>query len=238
MLRAFLKRFGLWPTVALFTLASVMVSVLVTLMLNGGSVDSTGVRIAILVPCIVAPLFSSQQLRLIQQLERAREELHRLSITDELTQTYNRRHFMQVAAYHLTQARQGKGLSILIFDLDDFKVVNDRYGHLIGDAVLVEVCRRCALSLRREDVFARYGGEEFVVLLPATAYHEALEVAERLRRVVVEHPIEAGGFSIPMTISLGLATQRSPHQGLDELLNRADDALYQAKQQGKNQVLG
>ncbi|WP_169336580.1 GGDEF domain-containing protein [Calidithermus timidus] len=223
---------------ALLTLASVLVSVLVTLMFNGGSVDSTGVRIAILVPCIVAPLFSSQQLRLIQQLERTREELHRLSITDELTQTYNRRYFMQVAEHCLAQARGGKGSSILIFDLDDFKAVNDRYGHLIGDAVLAEVCRRCALRLRREGVFARYGGEEFVVLLPDADYREALEVAERLRQTVAERPIEAGGFFIPVTISLGLATQRSPHQGLDELLNHADDALYRAKRQGKNRVRG
>jgi diguanylate cyclase (GGDEF)-like protein len=238
MLRAFLKRFGLWPTVALLTLASAGVSVLVTLMFNGGRVDSTAVCIAILVPCIVAPLFSTHQLKLIQQLERTHEELHRLSITDELTQTYNRRHFMQVAEHRLAQARRGKGLSILIFDLDDFKALNDRYGHLTGDAVLAEVCRRCALGLRREDVFARYGGEEFVVLLPATDYREALEVAERLRHVVAERPVEVGGFSIPVTISLGLATQRDPEQSLDELLNHADDALYQAKQQGKNQVLG
>lgn len=238
MLRAFLKRFGLWPTVAVLTLASTALSVLITLALNGWHIDSVGVRIAILVPCIVAPLFSSHQLRLIQQLERTREELHRLSITDELTQTYNRRHFMQVAEHRLAQARQGKGLSILIFDLDDFKAVNDRYGHLVGDAVLAEVCRRCALSLRREDVFARYGGEEFVVLLPATDHQEALEVAERLRRAVAERPLEVEGFSIPLTISLGLASQCSPEQGLDELLNHADDALYQAKHQGKNQVLG
>lgn len=238
MLRAFLKRFGLWPTVALLTLASVLVSVLVTLMFNGGHADSTAIRIAILVPCIVAPLFSTHQLRLIQQLERTREELHRLSITDELTQTYNRRHFMQVAEHRLAQASQGKGLSILIFDLDDFKALNDRYGHLTGDAVLAEVCRRCALSLRREDVFARYGGEEFVVLLPTTDHREALEVAERLRQVVAEHPVEVEGFAIPVTISLGLATQRGLEQSLDELLNHADDALYQAKQRGKNRVLG
>ncbi|RIH76393.1 putative diguanylate cyclase YdaM [Calidithermus terrae] len=238
MFRAFLKRFGLWPTVALLTLASVVVSVLMTLALNGWRLDSSGVRIAILVPCIVAPLFSTLQLRLIQQLERIREDLHRLSITDELTQTYNRRHFMHVAERRLAESGQGKGLSILIFDLDDFKLINDRYGHLTGDAVLAEVCRRCVPQLRQEDVFARYGGEEFVLLLPATNRTQALEVAERLRRVVAEHPIEAAGFSIPVTVSMGLASQHGSQQSLDELLNRADDALYQAKQQGKNQVLG
>lgn len=233
MFRAFLKRFGLWPTVVMLTLASAAVSVLITLALNGWRLDSSGVRIAILVPCIVAPLFSTLQLRLIQQLERIREDLHRLSITDELTQTYNRRHFMHVAERRLAESGQGRGLSILIFDLDDFKLINDRYGHLTGDAVLVQCAQRLRRLAPADAALGRYGGEELLAVWPGLVDGDA-GLAKRFATLLEGHYTD-GEHRLRVTCSIGVAWARHGDD-VGSLLRRADAALYRAKQAGRARV--
>ena len=131
-------------------------------------------------------------------------------------------------------------ISFFMFDLDHFKHVNDRHGHRVGDAVLRHVAHLCRQSLREEDLLGRYGGEEFAAVLPDTDHTEALQLAERLRRTVEEHPLRLEGCPLPLTVSVGVSTLPggSHRLSLEHLLDRADQALYGAKRAGRNTVAG
>lgn len=170
-----------------------------------------------------------------KQLEwRLVQEAH----TDALTGCANRRHFLEVARQELARIRRyGGELSVFMLDLDHFKAVNDRYGHHVGDLVLQRFVQVCRATLREEDVVGRLGGEEFAVLLPQTGQEEALEVAERLRRAVAttEVPLE-GQAPVRFTTSVGVATVAPDDAGMDQVLGRADQAVYAAKKAGRNQV--
>lgn len=237
----FLKRYGIWKTSFVLTAASIALSVAITNALNlytDGRLAVEGTLIAIIVPGILAPLFSVTQLRLMAHLDRAREELQHLSITDELTQAFNRRHFMQLAQQEFARAgRYGSVFSVIIFDIDDFKLVNDRYGHTAGDAVLRLVAEFCRQTIRQMDVFARYGGEEFVLLLPHTDETRALEVADRIRAGIASTHVAWQTAFIRVTVSVGVATHSTRVPDFDALLVSADRALYQAKDEGKNRVV-
>jgi two-component system, cell cycle response regulator len=127
-------------------------------------------------------------------------------------------------------------VSLIMFDLDHFKDVNDRYGHLCGDAVLANVGRRMKDVLRGSDLKCRYGGEEFLVLLPETPLHGARRVAETLRREIAERPIPWAGEALTVTASFGL-TQALPGEiSIQSVVARADAALYRAKEEGRNCV--
>jgi len=166
-------------------------------------------------------------------LQSANGELHRLATTDRLTGIWNRAYFEEVAAKETERAaRYGEPLSLLLFDIDHFKAINDTHGHLIGDQVLIELTRRVGEHLRANDVLARWGGEEFVIMLPHCAAAEALRVAEKLRALVQAQPFALVG---QVTASFGVADFR-PTDNLDTWLKRADDALYAAKAGGRNQV--
>jgi len=165
------------------------------------------------------------------------KETHRLSITDPLTGLYNRRHIYDEARRELERAqRYGRALSVIIFDLDRFKDVNDRFGHLAGDEVLRVMAHRCLESLRHVELIGRYGGEEFVVFVPETDVKGACQVAERLRRAISETPIETRGQFVTVTASFGVAELNGTSGDIDKLLDRADQALYMAKRSGGNQV--
>lgn len=168
-----------------------------------------------------------------QALQSANDELQRLATTDRLTGIWNRAHFEEVAAQETARAaRYGEPLSLLLFDIDYFKAINDAHGHLIGDQVLVELTRRVGEHLRANDVLARWGGEEFVIMLPHCAAAEARRVAEKLRALVEAQPFAPVGH---VTASFGVAEFR-PTDNLDTWLKRADDALYAAKAAGRNRV--
>jgi len=177
-----------------------------------------------------------------EELERANERLRSISLTDGLTQVANRRRFDQKLEEEWKRAqRHGHPLSLLLLDIDHFKKVNDELGHLVGDDCLSEVAARCASEVQRsEDLLARYGGEEFSILLPATPEQGAIEVAERVRQAVAHSPVHSGAAVAPvsLTISVGVATLVP---GLDmepqELIRQADDALYAAKESGRNRVM-
>jgi diguanylate cyclase (GGDEF)-like protein len=128
-------------------------------------------------------------------------------------------------------------VSLVIFDIDHFKKINDTHGHLTGDHVLKELAGRVRTRIRKEEIFARYGGEEFVVLLPEAANANAIEFAEQLRRLVERQTFEFEGDSIPVTISCGVATvaEEMPSEGFIKL---ADENLYKAKRTGRNKVIG
>ena len=137
-------------------------------------------------------------------------------------------------------AETGKPVSIMLFDIDHFKRVNDTYGHAIGDEVLKAVTDHVSESVRETDLLARYGGEEFVLVMPATDVEIALKVADRIRERLSHQTIPAGtaGSSVTVTISAGVASTFDPLETPDSLLKRADEALYAAKQNGRNLVFG
>lgn len=164
-----------------------------------------------------------------------------LALTDSLTGLYNRRYLMKHLESMVERARStAKPLSILMIDIDHFKVVNDTYGHATGDDVLRAVAAEIGRSVREFDLTARIGGEEFVVVMPDTSGAAALAVADRLRATIAESRAEAspGGKQPPLvTASIGLATLLGPSESVDNLLSRADDAMYRAKTAGRNRVV-
>lgn len=162
-------------------------------------------------------------------LEAYRQKAH----FDSLTTLYNRAAFMEALQDEANRVtRDGGDLSLLLMDIDDFKGINDVYGHLAGDTVLAALGRLLCQLLRREDMAARYGGEEFAVLAPFTTHQQALRMAEKLRNGIAGYNF---GSLPPVTVSIGCAAYQSGEL-LDSLIQRADLALYDAKKSGKNLV--
>ncbi len=181
--------------------------------------------------------------RLIDELTQARDELRRLSYRDGLTGVYNRRHFNdRLQAEFQRLARQAEPLSLIMADIDYFKAYNDTYGHQAGDDCLTSVARSLAGALGRPaDFLARYGGEEFAAVLPGTEHPGALHLAEVMRRAVAELDIEhrASRIGPRVTISMGVATAvPEPDSGPAQIIAAADQALYQAKQAGRDRIIG
>lgn len=162
--------------------------------------------------------------------------LRDLSIRDALTGLFNRRHFFETGAQlRELSARHGWPLSVAIIDADDFKAVNDRYGHGVGDEALRAFARASKKHLRASDVLARYGGEELALLMPETDLTQAAQAAERLRAAVAAETFEAGAERLHLTVSVGVA-EHADGETLEAMLQRADTALYRAKSAGKNRV--
>ena len=165
-------------------------------------------------------------------------ELQRLATTDGLTQSSNRRHFFDCAHREFEQARkQGEPLSFLLLDIDDFKVINDTYGHQVGDSVLQRIAESGRASLRRGDVFGRIGGEEFAAVFPGCAPDMAKQVAERLQREIQRLGFCHDDQTFGITISQGLTSLTAEDANIDALFARADAAMYEAKRQGKNRII-
>jgi diguanylate cyclase len=176
-----------------------------------------------------------------EELEMAYATLQQVSITDGLTNTFNRRHFDETLEKEYQRAlRESIPLSVLMLDIDHFKGVNDHHGHPFGDLCLQVVSRRIQDCVyRSSDFVARYGGEEFVILLPDTNLQAALKIAERIRQSVAADPVQQNSTTLTVTASIGVAnTVPSQPQQQDHLIKLADDYLYQAKADGRNQVVG
>ena len=171
--------------------------------------------------------------------QRLVEQLRDQSNTDFLTGLPNRRGFFTLAERQLPNLqRHGYPAAIALFDIDHFKLVNDTWGHALGDAVLGEVARRCQLHCRRGDVIARYGGEEFILLMPHCDLASATQQAERLRAEIESTVLEAGDAGVvKVTASFGVAECRLQDDTLDPVIARADECLYRAKRQGRNRVV-
>ena len=166
------------------------------------------------------------------------EEIYRLMTVDGLTQIFNRRYFNEALEREVNRSkRYTRILSLIAFDLDHFKAVNDTYGHLVGDSVLRVMASAVKPRLRREDIFARTGGEEFAVLLPEIGREGALVIAEKIRVIAQSTPIKHEQEQIHCTVSLGVATLEDDASP-EELYKRADERLYEAKQGGRNRVVG
>jgi diguanylate cyclase (GGDEF)-like protein len=165
------------------------------------------------------------------------EEIYRMTIVDGLTQIHNKRALFEALEKELMRARRyERDLSLLMFDIDFFKRINDQYGHLAGDHVLRELARIVQERIRREEVFARYGGEEFVILLPETPLPGAAALAESLRARVANHAFVFQGERIPVTVSIGTALLGENDKVAADLIQRADEKLYEAKRGGRNRV--
>jgi diguanylate cyclase (GGDEF)-like protein len=155
-----------------------------------------------------------------------------------MTGLYNRRHFLEQADAEWSRfQRYQRPLSMLMVDIDHFKQVNDRYGHAVGDEAIIAVAKACASGKRQSDIVGRLGGEEFAVLLPETDLAQAAIVAERLRNTIAAQVMMAHKVHFKVTVSIGIAAASLSMSGFDVLMRAADQALYQAKDQGRNCVV-
>ena len=177
--------------------------------------------------------------RYIDALRMRLDQSMEMAITDQLTGLYNRRYMKKQLDQFVSRANRGGGaVSVVLCDLDRFKRVNDIYGHDVGDEVLKEFGRRIQANLRPGDIACRYGGEEFVVIMPNTTLAMAYSIGDRLREVVEEEPfiVNKGFESLDVTMSGGVATSTPPDEDVMDLIKRADEALYSAKNAGRNRI--
>jgi diguanylate cyclase (GGDEF)-like protein len=175
-----------------------------------------------------------------QRMSRLLARVKRLSITDDLTGIYNRRYFFQRFKQELERsARYGRQTSLLMLDIDHFKHYNDVHGHQMGDSLLKKLAQLLSISIRQPDFIARYGGEEFVVVAPETGREKVLPLAEKLRSTIEKHPflMRESQPEGRITISIGVAVFPGDGQTVDEMVSKADAALYIAKDLGRNRVV-
>lgn len=165
------------------------------------------------------------------------EELYKLATIDGLTQIFNKKYFHERLKEEFNRARRYKrALSFMLFDLDHFHNLNNTYGHLAGDYVLKHISQLVSKNLRKEDAFGRIGGEEFGILLPEIELANSLFLAEKMRKIIDVGPFEFENKIIPVSASIGVATMSADMTNSDQLIKKADDALYKAKSEGRNCV--
>ncbi len=185
-----------------------------------------------------ASYYAIKNAQIHENVTDERERLKKIAMTDQLTGLYNHNHFYQRLEEEFSRSsRYNTPLSMIMMDIDDFKLVNDTYGHPVGDLVLKQIARILKLYIRKADIAARYGGEEFAIILTYTSAEGAIEEAERIREMVENYSFEELGDK-NLTLSLGVATYESgSFKDSAELVNLADKALYKAKRSGKNCVM-
>jgi diguanylate cyclase (GGDEF)-like protein len=172
--------------------------------------------------------------RLIKKLDEARQTIEKIAITDPLTEVFNRRHIMSRLEEEFEKfKRLKKNVSCIMADIDNFKGINDSYGHLVGDQVLKAISHRIRNTVRAYDILGRYGGEEFLIIMPDTSMEDARELAERIRTRVKEAPVN----NATITLSLGVVCIQEDDRSLDDIIRRADQNLYKAKKSGKDRVV-
>jgi diguanylate cyclase (GGDEF)-like protein len=245
MLRQFVLRSPLGVSVACVVLCSVggsvgaMLALGIALDMSREWMFGRALAIAICVPSLVSLPVSLVIIRLLHEVEEARGAAQRLAWNDELTGSLNRRRFAEMVRRELIGAeRTGQPLTVALLDLDDFKQINDRYGHAAGDAVLRAVATATQASLRATDLSARWGGEEFAIALPGADVEQAVIVSQRVRAAISELRVSTpAGDLLSCTASIGIAERGDADETLDELFSRADRAMYRAKQSGKNRVM-
>ena len=191
-------------------------------------IDVTAISFAI--PALAGIMFGI----MLAHIKSLSAQLSTMAYTDSLTKIFNRLHFAHFLDAEIDKAkRYGSTFSIIFFDLDHFKEVNDRYGHLAGDEVLEQITQIVSKANRSADIFARYGGEEFIILTPETNANGAMVHAERLRKDIENYHFKGVGR---VTSSFGVTEFDAEHDTLETLLDRADKALYMAKDYGRNRV--
>lgn len=240
VLNRWVQRLGLGRSLALLVgavwLLSVLISQLVISLLGEGNrliAALSASACALGITSVFGYLFLS----LVQHLDRAHLRMSRHATLDGLTGTFNRRHFLELVEREWSRARRyDTACALLLLDVDHFKLVNDRHGHLCGDQLLRRIAEVSGETLRQADVLARFGGEEFIIFLPHTDPLGALDVAERIREGIQALDFRWEGAVIPVSASLGVAALADHHITLDQLISEADEALYSAKAAGRNCV--
>lgn len=220
----------------IFTLASIFIIMLVKTWIDI-ELSDTAVNSAVL-GLIITSLLMYSYTKKIDTYEKAQykrnRELEILAATDSLTGIMNRRAFDTISQSYFESAKRDEyPLSLLVLDLDYFKTVNDKFGHKIGDDVLIEFTKVISTLLRKSDIFARIGGEEFTILLFKTDNIGAYTLAEKIRQTIQNHTFEG---NLSLTVSIGLSSKSRSDSSSSELFERADKALYTAKQLGRNQI--
>lgn len=240
MIRILIRKFGSLGVTLVASLLSVCASIGMTAVYDiivKGQVLQGDLLIGALVSATVSPLIIYWLATLSYELYQSEQRLSALSQKDPLTGAYNRRYFDEQARVECARAhRYGQALSVLMLDLDKFKMVNDTHGHAAGDEVLKTVVRIGLKTLRKSDVLARYGGEEFVILLPHAGIIESKMLAERLRKAIEETIIPCDTLLLKATVSIGVSTLAEHESEVGIMLGRADHALYTAKSNGRNRV--
>jgi len=187
-----------------------------------------------------AKLYANLEERVIsrtQDLRKANEKLTLLATTDSLTNSLNRRHFLERSKQEVERAlRFNRPAIVLMMDIDNFKKVNDTYGHAVGDEALRQVANISKSNLREQDLFGRMGGEEFAIFAPENTINEGLQLAERIRRSIAQTAIQAPPESFQITVSIGITVITQTYDTIEQLLQLADKGLYQSKETGKNRV--
>jgi len=235
-----LFRLNVWQFLFLSAFAVVNYSLVILLLYEiNPELTNKSDLLNIVILAVVLPWFSlvgGYITRLRNKISHALSTIEKIAIIDELTQVFNRRQMYKILEHEKALADRGINyFSICIFDLDHFKVVNDNFGHSAGDVVLETVAQEAQKNLRNIDHIARYGGEEFILILTHSEKHEAIECAERIRRIIKSIEFDNLPADFRITISVGV-TEFQPREQIQKTIDRADTALYKAKACGRDRV--
>ena len=208
-------------------------------------ITSHGVGIGIMLEALMLAFIISYRIRILEEIKSSQDELKLLAVTDSMTQLYNRRYFYTEANYQLKQAqKEATPLSLMILDIDRFKLVNDTHGHQTGDQVIIALANILRTHSQEGHLVARFGGEEFVILLPKTPLLQAMDIAEQIRQTAEKHKVVLSYSDKPdsdkpdlyFTVSIGVIEINTGSETIETALNLADIALYEAKNSGRNRV--
>ena len=199
---------------------------------------SHGTGLGIMLEALMLAFIISHRIKILEDIRASQEELKEQASTDPLTSLHNRRYFSTEAEFLLALCREQKRpMAVMIADIDHFKRVNDTWGHPVGDRVIVRIAQTLKSCCRSRDLLARFGGEEFVILLPDADLQQAALCAERIRATVATTAFQMGdGDTAHVSLSIGVALVDVEHDSIQSALDRADQALYTAKQDGRNRV--
>lgn len=242
-MRQFIRKIGLTKSILLFSFLAVCLALVSTLVITtvikrwGIPLNlPVGLVISVIITLIITPLMSFYMVRLFLKVDRLEEEMRVLACYDSLTGLYNKREFLERADYfHKIASREKLPYSLIIADLDNFKKVNDHFGHLTGDQTLETLGLAIQESLRESDLACRFGGDEFLFFLPNTNSEQATHFTDRLR-LILEEAIECSSLEIELTASMGIASYPEfQTESIEEFIAAADIAMYNAKNSGGNQ---
>lgn len=242
-MRQFIRKLGLSRSVILFSFLSVCFSLAATFTATyiitklGFPLNlKTGLIISMLISLTITPVLSFYMVRLFLEVDRLEEEMRILATYDSLTGLLTRREFHErVNYFHKIAQRDSLSYSLIIADLDNFKEINDQFGHLTGDQTLETLGLAIMDSLRESDLACRYGGDEFTFFLPNTNTEQAKNFCERLQHIIQES-ISCSSLNIELTASIGIASYPENNaEFLDDMIAKADTAMYQVKKAGGNQ---